>query len=376
MDNNLNTNRIISEYRKKFYNLYHKSIIPLFRKYEKERKSKLTILYVFIPVLILICIIVGYSFCSGNSTSVAIYFIDITAFIFSIVAMIWLPFHLNSSYVKELKSNCMPKILELFGNVHWYCNTHTIDDYELVNSDLFSAYNIRTTDDSFIGVYNGVKFKICETFMQYESGSGKNRRVVTIFDGVVIKFDSNKMVKNKTIIATRGDMYTRQTGKYVSICFTLTYFVFAIIQDLLKGNNILPTLVIYGIVMIVILLFSVLYKAVVPKEILREIKLEDPEFSKKYKAYSSDQVEGRYLITPAFMERFKNIQTSFGAKNVKCSFYDNSLMFAISTPKNLFEIGNLFYNLDDPRQLEVFFNEIISIFMLVDYFKLNEKSGL
>ena len=104
--------------------------------------------------------------------------------------------------------------------------------------------------------------------------------------------------------------------------------------------------------------------------------MEDPEFSKKYKAYSSDQIEGRYLITPAFMEQFKNIQTAFGTNKVKCSFYGNSLMFAISTNKNLFEIGNLFYNLNNPKQMEIFFNELTSIFMLVDYFKLNEKTGL
>ena len=109
---------------------------------------------------------------------------------------------------------------------------------------------------------------------------------------------------------------------------------------------------------------------------MNEIKLEDPEFNKKYRAYSSDQVEGRYLITPAFMERFKNIQTAFGTDKVKCSFFDNNLMFAISTRKNLFEIGNLFCSLENPKQLETFFNELTSIFMLIDYFKLNEKTGL
>ena len=112
------------------------------------------------------------------------------------------------------------------------------------------------------------------------------------------------------------------------------------------------------------------------KEVLNEIKLEDPEFNKKYKAYSSDEVEGRYLITTAFMERFKNLQTAFGARGAKCSFYGESLMFAISTGKNLFEIGNLFTPLNSPKQLEVFFNELISILALIDYFKLDEKTGL
>ena len=106
------------------------------------------------------------------------------------------------------------------------------------------------------------------------------------------------------------------------------------------------------------------------------MKLEDPDFGKSYKAYSTDQVQGRYLITTAFMERFKNLQTSFGTEKAKCSFYEDEFMFAISTRRNLFEIGNLFKSLDDPKQMETFFNELTSIFLLVDYFKLNQKTGL
>ena len=107
-----------------------------------------------------------------------------------------------------------------------------------------------------------------------------------------------------------------------------------------------------------------------------EVNLEDPVFEKKFNVYSSDQVEARYLITTAFMERFNNLNTAFGAKKAKCSFFDNTIMFAISTHKNLFEIGNLFMRLDDPNRITKFFNEIASILILVDYFKLDEHIKL
>ena len=115
---------------------------------------------------------------------------------------------------------------------------------------------------------------------------------------------------------------------------------------------------------------------ILKREILSEVKLEDPEFSRKYVAYSSDQVEGRYLITPAFMERFKNIQTAFGTKQVKCSFFDNSLMLAISTGKNVFELGNLYTPLNTTKHMDEFFDELLSILVLVDHFKLNESTKL
>ena len=112
------------------------------------------------------------------------------------------------------------------------------------------------------------------------------------------------------------------------------------------------------------------------KKFTKQLKLEDPEFNKHYRAYSTDQVEGRYLITPAFMERFKHIQTAFGAKGAKCAFYDSHILFALSTNKNLFEIGGLFHSLNDPKQMEEFFNELTSIMRLIDRFKLTEHTGL
>ena len=107
-----------------------------------------------------------------------------------------------------------------------------------------------------------------------------------------------------------------------------------------------------------------------------EIKLEDPEFNKKYKAYSTDQIEGRYLIIPAFMERFKNLHKAFGTNTASCSFYDDTLMFAMPTNKNLFELGNLFKTLENVNNMENFFNEISAVYIISDYFKLNENSGL
>ena len=112
------------------------------------------------------------------------------------------------------------------------------------------------------------------------------------------------------------------------------------------------------------------------KESLNSIILEDPEFNKKYNVYSSDQIESRYLVTTAFMERFKTLHTAFGSNKAKCSFFDDKVMFAISTNKNLFEIGDLFHPLTDMKHINDFMKEISAIYEIIDYFKLTEKTGL
>ena len=112
------------------------------------------------------------------------------------------------------------------------------------------------------------------------------------------------------------------------------------------------------------------------KETFKKINLEDADFGKIFDVYSTDQVEARYLLTPTFMERFKNIQTSFGAKILKCSFYDDNFMVAITTDKNLFEIGSLFKSFNDSKIITQFYYELNSILQMVEYFKLDEKTGL
>jgi len=107
----------------------------------------------------------------------------------------------------------------------------------------------------------------------------------------------------------------------------------------------------------------------------KKIKLEDPLFGRKFTVYSEDDIEARYLVTPAFMERFLKLTTSFGTKNAKCAFFDNKVMFAISTRRDLFEFGSLFKSLENPNNIG-FFNEIFSIFDMIDYFKLDEYTGL
>ena len=96
----------------------------------------------------------------------------------------------------------------------------------------------------------------------------------------------------------------------------------------------------------------------------------------KFSAYSTDEVEGRYLLTPAFMERFQKLRTSFNAKNAKCSFFGNNVMFSFETKKNLFELGSLETSLENPKSINNFYNEISSVLNMIDYFKLDQNTGL
>lgn len=360
----------MAEYKRNFYSIYHKELLPYLIQFEEQRKVKLCKL-VICEILLLAVAIVGI-WCLLTSESLEgpkllFYTVFSLLGVVSLVFMFIYPYMANKDFCKLLKNHFRYKLCTAFGDMEWLQGSEGISNNELVKSDLFAAFNTRSCDDMFRGNIKGVNFAISETCLRQINRASRYNPVVTIFKGVIINFDVNKTVKNKTIITSKKDKNIRGVNFGIYAIIFSFGLQFALSREFGLLILVMVGAVIYGI-------YSKL--ALGKKEKLGEIKLEDAEFNRRYKVFSSDEVEGRYLVTPAFMERFKNLETAFGSKLSKCSFYDNSLMFAISTKKNLFEIGNLYHKIDDPKQFEEFFNELASILVFIDYFKLDEKTGI
>ena len=55
---------------------------------------------------------------------------------------------------------------------------------------------------------------------------------------------------------------------------------------------------------------------------------------------------------------------------------DDKLMIAIDTKEDLFEIADLHTSLKDKMYVNKMYNQLASIYRLIEYFKLDEKTGL
>ena len=109
---------------------------------------------------------------------------------------------------------------------------------------------------------------------------------------------------------------------------------------------------------------------------IEEVSLEDIEFNKDNIVYSTNQIEARYLITTAFIERFKTLKNVFKTQYAYCSFYNDSIYIALETYKDLFKLFKMECSLDTTEQFDLLFEEFTSILALVDHFKLDQKLGL
>lgn len=360
-----------SQYKQKFYELYIKEILPLFMDYEPKRRRLLftfissTVIFSVVLLFNFYNIVVNKIFC--NSTQPEVIIMTIITTIISII-ILFIVSGMNKKFKKELKSACEPIFKKCFHELVWD-KCENFDNDILIKSNLFSSFNREYYDDIFTITHKGVNVKVVEVHLQDVQGSGKSRRVYDVFKGVVIVLPSNKTVKAQTVVTTKGDRNVNNTitGLYVTLISVLLLVISSIVvRDIFN-------FILYGVVFIGIIAYYLIIKR---KNKFQGVKLEDVEFDRKFQVISEDQLEARYLVTPAFMDRLKGLQTAFGTQKVKCSFFENKIMFAISTNKDLFEVGSLFASLDKSRQVNNFFNELTSILNLVDHFKLDQSIGL
>ncbi len=369
-----------------FYKYHTQEILPILKDMEEIRIdtlnkfNKKSFKLYCLPIIIIFCLLIISSHFKYNSSLTA--GIHYTLYPTLIIPILIFPIIYfaertkeNTKFTKTLKIKVFPKLLNKLGNIKWIGQHNNINaDTELLSSKLlkksglFIDFNMRSTDDEFKGSYKDVPFVISETKMWLANRNKKTR--VNAFKGIILSFKCNKKIKNRTIISTKGDL-TQKNQKFI----TCIIFFGALYEPFIQYLPIHLALTILFVLFIVIYLIISMIP-VNAKEKLEKVNLEDPCFSKRFNVFSSDQIEARYLITTAFMERFYNLKTAFRNKKIKCSFFDDTIMIAIYTNKNIFEICNLFKPLEDPTYIKECRSMINAIYELIESLKLDEKTGL
>ena len=373
----------------KFISLYKEKIYPFADNIEKNRIKILKAylirnVFIFSPLIILLIVVLFFllkPYFVSDLYSMFLTLLFLFPVIFCLIFICQMLYKQNKDYStlkykKIFKDYTIKSITDIFENMQWHwkkndvrCFDNTVFNREIKNSKFneyiksglfaFGIVEIINVDDEFEGIYKNVPFKVSEIYTV-----SKQKK----YQQIIINYKFNKIINNRTIISDKNAFTDKN-----SFTFVLIIILSALIISfmLIINNNYSLWFKIYALTVIIFLtvLFSI---RVETKEALNKVNLENNEFNKRYNVYSSDQIEARYLVTPLFMEKFYNLKTVFGAKNIKCSFFDDNLMIAIDTKKDLFELGNLFKPVRDIKTIEDFYDEITAIFDMIDYFKLNE----
>lgn len=328
----LATTQEANEYRQKFYNYYHEKIVKDLARFEGSRQIELqrwtTVMalagFVIVAGVLLLIYLshVMPNLWEGGRGSLGNL---ISYVIFGIAGLLFMYAHrISKNFENSVKSAIMQSFLSFFGDFIWV-PSGSIGQWEIDNSKLIGNIDRMDPDDYFEGTHKGLKVTFSEMSLFRQAG----RDEAKIFEGLFIKLDMNKAFHSQTILLE---------------CCPLN----------LTFNLSLPTN------------FSDMEK----------VSLEDPEFNKMFHVYTQDQIEARYILTTAFMERFKHLQETYKTHHIRASFLNNSVLIAMACNRDLFKLGDLRKPIDDSGEFQNFFEEFIAVLSLVDLLNLDSKTGL
>ncbi|ESZ87219.1 MAG: hypothetical protein Q27BB25_10205 [Blastomonas sp. CACIA14H2] len=168
------------------------------------------------------------------------------------------------------------------------------DEFNLAYAyDLLPGYTRKTCEDCWQGELGGTRFRLYEATMIERRGSGKDRRDVTVFKGVILTLRFARDFHGVTLVERQR--------------LRLTLFGDSQTKNGMK---------------------------------LDRVKMVDPRFEKTFDVYGSDPVEARYLVHPAYCERLVALEERFQGKSLKALFHKGDVVVVVDS-EDLFESASL-----------------------------------
>jgi len=222
-------------------------------------------------------------------------------------------------YKNEFKTKIMPVVCSFFGNMSYHL---TGQPDSVLGLEIFPRYNTKKSEDFLEGEYKNTLLRLFE--LKLVRRNRKSRRIV--FKGLVVAIQFPKTFQSKTILK-------KDLGKLLN-----------------WTNN---------------------------DGGLERVELEDPKFEELFEVYSGDQVEARYLLTTAFMQRLLDLASARSggdpSPSLQAEFYLNQLVIAIPSSKNYFEPKNIDNSALQHQDIHQFLSQMNEIFVLIDALKLDRK---
>ena len=310
---------------------YRENILPHVQKFDKRRIESLAALrkrcFLGIPAILGVIFLL-IAFITAYNPGEALIKLAFGGAFLAVSGIGYWVYHPVKKYKSKVKGEIFPSVFSFFGDGYTYTEHCPVAVSSLEPSGIIPYYTSVKTEDYLKGRHNSVDLQLFEAELKERSGSGKNRRTVTVFKGLFITFSMNKPFKGRTLLR-------RDKGK----------------------------------------IFNWLTNKTSHKE-LEAVRLEDPVFEKKFEVYSTDQIEARYLLTTSFMQRLLDMSALFDNARIECSLYENQVLLKIPSKENKFETSSIFKPATFEEDIHMILEEMGLIFKMIDILKLQEETRL
>lgn len=231
-------------------------------------------------------------------------------------------------FVRRFKQDVIARVIRYFDPSLTYAPGEHVSQAQLEDAGMFVQRIDRFDGEDLVrGRIGATDILFSEVHAEHETHSGKNTRWHTIFRGLYFIADFNKHFHGLTLVLP--DVAERMFG-----------LVGRQLQEWSRGRGEL-------------------------------IRLEDAEFEKHFVVYGSDQIEARYILSPALMQRIVRFRQKEDRK-IYLAFVQSRVHVAVATGKNMFE-PRLFSSVARPELIQDYLADLEFAVGIVHDLNLNTR---
>ena len=355
--------------QQKFQEFYKENLQDIYENLERVRQKNLRNL--FRNIIGIICV--------GSAFAALFYFDVLTEKVlqqrwFSLLCsvllliaggLIYCPF---MEYNGQTKSRTMNKILSFWGKFKYYNGSDLIDSTEIKKSELFTYFNLSQSADAFWGEHKSVDIDVSEHDLRVHGNKGDT----VIFKGVLIKFEFPQKFSGKTVVLNKGRNWNFiMNNPLLMVVLGILLEPPVMVYYYYFTEPSVPTGLLFTWLPVCLPLFVIgiaykIYRRFHPKKATAKVVLEGLSFMRNWRILTDNQIEARYILTPLFMEKMLEIKRLFHGKHIDFSFFNNKLLIAVHTRKNMFETTSLFVPALSYHKVRDVVSQLHSIFAIID----------
>ncbi len=246
----------------------------------------------------LLCVAVPFAlfflsdFFTGGWSSAATVLVNVGSFGLIFVGVVFAGFKFlmpgitaYANYRSRFKHEVAAEVFKIVSPSATYSPTQGVAQADFDEPGLFNTRGNFTSDDRVHGTIGQTPFEAAEVRRSYSTG-GKNSTTVVVFHGLFFHIDFNKSLRGTTIVHPE-DASSSQLGSRIH---------------------------------------------------LTKVVLENPAFEQAFAVHASDEVEARYILTPAMMEQILALRQRAG-KPIFLAFKNHRAYLGVHYGRALFEPG-------------------------------------
>ena len=305
---------------------YYKNLYPTLQELETQRKALRDKIYRIAGVVGFFALLIALFLLQNRA--------PINAFIFLAFGLLFIWAiaykYLIKDYTSAFKEGVIRPLIGAIDSNLTYSPLLCIPNHHFSNSHLFSTKPDRVSGNDLVrGTIDGVKIEFSDLLAEKKEKDAEGTSSLRVlFQGLFIVSEFPKNFKGTTVVLP--DTAQSAFGDYIG-------------SFLQSHNSARGEL----------------------------IKMDNPEFEKEFVVYGNDQIEARYILTPALMELLLAFKKRTKEK-VFISFSQNKLYLAIAYFKDLFE-PSVFHSLLKYKIAMEYISTLHLAIGIVQELKLNQK---